>query len=171
MCIAGGDTRTVGSLFAFARDDPSESLSMGNTRILLGTLVLGRGARLFSNRRRALLVWVQDAGAAHDLLLPVGDAPALAGACKALTAVGVQACRLPDPLNLFLGTRVGEDGRIALLPSTRLASHVILRATMALYAAVVAWSGPGAAGGAGALSISVRNRLVAPGSPLSDGDG
>lgn len=61
-----------------------------------------------------------------------------------------------------------EDGRIVLLPSTQPGGHVVLRATIAMYAALVALPQPGAAK---ALRISVRNRLAASARPGLHEDG
>jgi len=163
----------VGSLFAFASEDRSEWLSMGNTRILLGTLRLRPGQRLFSNRRRALLVWVEDSGRGHDLLLPPcghstatdhSHMPALAELNKAVAGIGADRAHIPDPLNLFLDTRIDADGRIAIHPSSAgPGEHVVLRATTGLRCVILAWTLAEARPDAGgALAVSIKNERPAP---------
>ena len=137
----------VASVYAFADGDPMEWLSVGNTRILLGRLRPRLGDRLFSNRRRALFVWVEDSSGAHDLLLPArvmsagksvaGPAPQLA---DVLRQAGADATCAPDPLNLFLDTRVDAHGRIHVLPpAINPSDHLLLRATAALRCVILIW--------------------------------
>lgn len=137
---------------------------MANTRILLGTLALRTGARLFSNWRRPLLVWVEDTGVAHDLLLPAGGSADRTETSAALARLGVSPARLPDPLNLFLGTEIHEDGRIEVLPPARAGQSVTMRGTTGLACALVAWPIARGKTKEGALSVSVRNLLTGLGS-------
>ena len=161
----------VASLFAFASEDLKEWLSVGNTRILLGTLRLRAGHRLFSNRRRTLLVWAGDAGGVHDLLMPPCAARTGASLSRdghsllveqlgeTLADIGADRTRIPDPLNLFLHTRVDTDGRIEILPSSiRPGDNVVLRATTGLRCVVLAWSPAAASSAGGALRIAITNR-------------
>jgi uncharacterized protein YcgI (DUF1989 family) len=168
--IATNGELAVGSLFAFASDDRSEWLSVGNTRILLGTLGPRPGKRLFSNRRRALLVWIEDSGGGHDLLLPLGatarvEIPALERLGKAFAHLGVDHTHVPDPLNLFLDARIDTDGHIKIHPSSgRSNDYVVLRATTAIDCAILAWSLTEApAGAGGALAVDITNQRPMPG--------
>lgn len=137
----------VASVYAFADSDPMEWLSVGNTRILLGRLRPRLGDRLFSNRRRALFVWVEDSSGTHDLLMPSGAGSAEESATDplpqlvdALSQIGPDGIRVPDPLNLFLDTRVDANGRIHILPpAINPGDHILLRATAALRCVVVVW--------------------------------
>ncbi|MDX1489562.1 MAG: urea carboxylase-associated family protein [Acidiferrobacterales bacterium] len=166
--IASNGEPVVGSLFAFVSEDRSEWLSVGNTRILLGTLCPYPGQRLFSNRRRALLVWVQDSSSGHDLLLPPcaqpagtthSPIPALAKLDEGFARIGADRAHMPDPLNLFLDTRIDADGRIAIHPSSAgPGEHVVLRATTGLFCVILAWSLAEASLDAGAaLAVSITN--------------
>ena len=168
LSIATRGESVVGSLYAFAAEDQSEWLSVGNTRILLGTLRPRPGHRLFSNRRRALLVWVEDSAGGHDLLLPPcaqsgasapTQLPALERLDEAFARIGADCAHAPDPLNLFLDTRVGADGCITIRPSSAgPGKHVVLRATTGLRCVVLVWSLTQApAGTGGALAVGITN--------------
>lgn len=160
----------VGSLFAFASDDRSEWLSMGNTRILLGRLRPRPGDRLYSNRRRTFFVWAADSGGGHDLLMPpcatdsTVHVPALERLGCALARIEVDHTCTPDPLNLFLESQVQADGRIHLRPSAdRPGYYVMLRATAALHCAILAWSMADARPDAGAaLAVRITNERTTP---------
>lgn len=176
VSVVIGAEPLVGSLFAFASEDQTESLSVGNTRILLGTLRPRPGDRLFSNRRRALFVWVDDASGVHDLLMPVaacardnaaGTEPTMA-VCSgklndALQRVGADPAHPPDPLNLFMNVEVGPEGRIRTSqPVAKAGDRVVLRATSCLYSVLLAWAqgGPTRPGrDPPAMTIAVRNSL------------
>jgi uncharacterized protein YcgI (DUF1989 family) len=157
----------VASLYAFAKGDPTEWLSVCNTRILLGTLHLRTGHRLFSNRRRTLLVWVHDSGRGHDLLLPpcvlLGAtahtrSPALERLDDTLTRIGGDPTYKPDPLNLFLDTRIDAAGRI-VVHSPEAGAHAALRATTDLGCVILAWSLTEARASADpALAVTIANR-------------
>lgn len=158
----------VASVYAFADSDPLEWLSVGNTRILLGRLRPRLGDRLFSNRRRALFVWVEDSSGTHDLLMPAGAvfteksaANPLPQLADALGQVGADAIRVPDPLNLFLDTRVDANGRIRILPpAIDPGDHILLRATAALRCVVLVWQQDEPSSSkrdARTLTVTVRN--------------
>lgn len=166
----------IASLYAFVEDDPTEWLSVGNTRILLGTLRPRVGHRLFSNRRRTLLVWVDDSGRGHDLLLPpcahsAGTAhtrlPALDRLDETLTRIGGDPTYMPDPLNLFLDTRIDADGQIAVHPPSP-GTHAALRATTSLRCVILVWSLAEAhASDERALAVAITNRWSLPESSIS----
>ena len=157
----------IASLYAFTEGDPTEWLSVGNTRILLGTLHLRTGHRLFSSRRRTLLVWVHDSGQGHDLLLPTcaqlaatahTRSPALERLDETFTRIGGDPTYMPDPLNLFLDTRVDADGRIVVHPPSPEA-HAVLRATTGLRCVILAWSLSEVHASADrALAVAITNR-------------
>lgn len=166
----------VGSLFAFASEDQTEALSVGNTRILLGTLRPRPGDRLFSNRRRPLFVWVDDSSAVHDLLMPVAACardnaastePTIAARSAklddALQRVGADLAHPPDPLNLFMNVQAGPDGRIRICePVAKAGDRVVLRATTWLSCVLLVWAqrGPQRQRGAhGVIRVAVRNPL------------
>jgi uncharacterized protein YcgI (DUF1989 family) len=167
--IATNGESVVGSLFAFATEDRTEWLSVGNTRILLGTLRPRAGQRLFSNRRRALLVWIENSGGGHDLVLPLCavaqvEIPALERLDETFARIGADCTHAPDPLNLFLNTRIDTDGRITISPSSGGGGgYVVLRATTALDCVILAWSMTETRpNGGGALTLAITNRWSAP---------
>ena len=171
--IATNGESLAASLYAFAADAQGEWLSVGNTRILLGRLQPRPGDRLYSNRRRALLVWVEDSGGGHDLLLPPGVQPGAAVHTRmpgldrlddAFAPIGADWAHVPDPLNLFLATRVDADGRIEVCPPAAPGpEHVVLRATTGLRCVVLVWSltEPCAETG-GALRLALTNERPTP---------
>ena len=76
----------------------------------------------------------------HDLLLAASSSAYLSarghsgkiGTADAvrmeLGRLGIKAPKVPDPVNLFLHTRLHQDGRIEALPNrTRAGDHVIFR--------------------------------------------
>lgn len=176
LSITVASEPVVASLYAFAQGDPTEWLSVGNTRILLGTLRLRTGHRLFSNRRRTLLVWVHDSGRGHDLLLPpcvlLGAtahtrSPALELLDDTLTRIGGDPTYKPDPLNLFLDTRIDAAGRIVVQPPEA-GTHAVLRATTGLRCAILTWSlSESHASADPALAVAVTNRRSQPESAIS----
>lgn len=167
----------IASLYVFAESDPTEWLSVGNTRILLGTLHLRTGHRLFSNRRRALLVWVDGSGGRHDLLLPPCTQlaenahtrlPVLDRLDQAFTQIGANYVHVPDPLNLFLDTRIDANGRIVMHPPNT-SDHALLRATTDLRCVILPWSvAEKHASADRALAIAITNRWPAAVPAISD---
>ncbi|MGH2886019.1 MAG: DUF1989 domain-containing protein, partial [Solirubrobacteraceae bacterium] len=117
--------------WALARADPAEYLSMEHTRTTLGTLVPAAGDHLYSSRRRPLLTLVEDTSpGAHDTLIAACDperyrllgAEGYHASCaenfrRALSGHGIDAPRLPAPLNLFMQVRWDERGRLDFLAS------------------------------------------------------
>jgi len=161
----------IASLYAFAEGDPTEWLSVGNTRILLGTLRPRTGHRLFSNRRRTLLVWVNDSSGGPDVLLPPCTQSgalarthlvALERLDQAFIRIGADCAHAPDPLNLFLDTRIDADGRIVVHPPSPEA-HAVLRGTTGLRCVILAWSlNESHASADPALAVAITNHWSAP---------
>jgi uncharacterized protein YcgI (DUF1989 family) len=115
----------VSDLVVFARDDPTERLSQGNTRKLNNTWLLSTGHRLYSTKCRPLLAIVADTVGRHDLQssacspydypvrFGVTDHPScLAILTRVLEAHRIPEHLIPDPFNVFMHTVVGADGRI-----------------------------------------------------------
>jgi uncharacterized protein len=117
--------------WALSQVDPSESLSMEHTHVALSRLVPRIGDGLYSSRRRPLLTLAEDTSpGVHDTLIAacdperyrlLGAAPGH-GSCAenfraALAAAGVEADRVPAPLNLFMNVAWQADGTLEFLPS------------------------------------------------------
>ena len=130
----------VASLYGFAARDPEVFLSVHHTRVFSNSYVLSLGMRLVTNRRRPIMVLGQDSVGMHDLLLPASSTAYLAArgyagqmgtadaVSEEMSRLDIRAPKLPDPVNLFLHTRVHQDGTIeALSNRTRAGDHVIFR--------------------------------------------
>ena len=116
LAIGAPDGGQVASLFAWTTADPAEWLSPHHTRVFGGTFLLRMGTRLVTNRRRPIFVVGRDSLRRHDLLLPASDETV--GAVHAsVSSAGLTVPKIPDPVNLFMDGRLGEDGRIDVRPS------------------------------------------------------
>jgi uncharacterized protein YcgI (DUF1989 family) len=115
LAVEAPDGDQVGALFAWTMADGAHWLSPHHTRVFGGTFVLRMGTRLVTNRRRPIFVVGRDSLRRHDLLLPA-SAEAVAAVETALDAAGVLVPRIPDPVNLFMDARLGEDGAIDVRP-------------------------------------------------------
>jgi uncharacterized protein YcgI (DUF1989 family) len=111
LAIEAPDGGQVAALFAWTAADPAEWLSPHHTRVFGGTFRLRMGTRLVTNRRRPILVVGRDSLRTHDLLLPA-SAEAMDAVQAALARAGLMVPRIPDPVNVFLDTRLSDDGRI-----------------------------------------------------------
>jgi len=111
LAIEAPDGGQVAALFAWTVADLAEWLSPHHTRVFGGTFQLRMGTRLVTNRRRPIFVVGRDSLRAHDLLLPA-SVDGVAAVQVALAAAGVSVPRIPDPVNVFLDSRLGDDGRI-----------------------------------------------------------
>jgi uncharacterized protein len=108
-----------------------EWLSMEHTRTSLGKLVPAPSDHLYSSRRRPLLTLVEDTSpGTHDTLIAACDreryrqlgATEYHANCadnfrRALAERGVDADRVPAPLNLFMNIGWQQDGSLEWLPS------------------------------------------------------
>jgi uncharacterized protein YcgI (DUF1989 family) len=131
--------------WALARADVREYLSMEHTRTSLGKLVPAAGDHLYSSRRRPLLTLVEDTSpGVHDTLIAACDRERYAqlGAegyhanCadnfrRALSLRGIEADRVPSPLNLFMNIGWDEAGTLDFRPSpARAGDYVTLQAAV-----------------------------------------
>lgn len=129
--------------WALARADLGEYLSMEHTRTSLGKLVPAVGDHLYSSRRRPLLTLTEDTTpGVHDTLIAACDperyrllgVEGYHASCgenfrRALAAHGIDADRVPAPLNLFMNIPWDAEGRLEFLPSPAQAGdYVTLRA-------------------------------------------
>jgi uncharacterized protein len=122
--------------------DSAEHLSVEHTRVMLGRLVPRTGDTLYSNRREAVLTFVEDTSpGTHDMLIPACD-PAryrLLGAeghanchdnfLAAIAPAGLAPLPVPNPLNLFMNVPVAPDGALSFAaPRSAPGDRVRLRA-------------------------------------------
>ena len=121
----------VVDLWAVDPSDPDHHASMEHTRVALSKLVPQVGDHLYSSRRRPMLTVVQDTSpGVHDTLMaacdeeryrllgaPEGHANCADNYRRALAAVGIEAERVPAPLNVFMNIPWHEDGRLEFLPT------------------------------------------------------
>lgn len=138
--------------WAVSADDPIEVLSVEHTRRVNERLHPTAGASFWSNRRNAMLDFVEDSFAAnhpqarHDMLAAccdpwlyahLGCAPGHASCAEnfatALRAVGVDRSEPPNPVNFWMNVVVDGERMTLERPLSRPGDHVLLRARMAIY--------------------------------------
>ena len=146
----------VADVTAFAGADPREWLSTGRTIDYGGTIYVGVGSVLYSNRSTALLTVTADTAGRHDLLLSPcsaemfrllygteGHHPScLENLATSLAPLGIPPDAIPTTLNLFMVvTPDARTGRIDIRPpSSRPGDLVDLRAEVDLLVGVTACS-------------------------------
>ncbi len=145
----------VADLLAYRADDFIEKLSTGATIDYNGTLYVGKGDYLYSNRYNPLLLIVEDTVGAHDLLHPPcstamyraqykiqGDHPScFANFIRLLRKYGLEEKDIGTPFNIFMNTRVNVDGRVEVkAPLSQAGDYVLLQAETDLLVAVTACS-------------------------------
>ena len=115
LSIEAPEGGQVASLFAWTAADPGEWLSPHHTRVFGGSFVLRMGTRMVTNRRRPMFVVGRDSLRHHDLLLPA-SVETVAAVEAAIALAGIVVPRIPDPINLFMDVRLGEDGALDIRP-------------------------------------------------------
>ena len=133
--------------WAFSGADLGEYLSMAHSHAHLSKILPTTGDTLVSNRRRAMLSFVEDnSGGIHDTLIAacdrrryellgsVGHHDSCADNLRdALAEFGLVPPDVPAPLNMFMNIPVGPDGLVSFEPAVAPpGSHVVLRAEMDL---------------------------------------
>jgi len=129
--------------WALDADEPSQYLSMEQTRRMLFKLRPELGDTLYSNRRNEMLVLEEDtAGVPHDTLIaacdewvyekygfPPGHATCQDNFRQALAAIDIEPPAIvPNPLNLWMNVPVTDGRAIALeAPLSRPGDHVQFR--------------------------------------------
>jgi len=127
--VEGGQ---VGDLFAVALADPGEYASASHTRVAIAKLFPRPGDPVMTNRRRPILSVTADTSPGrHDMLYAACDparyallgAPSSHRSCaenlrQALDAHGVTLPVVPQPLNVFMDVRPGEDGILTSHPAS-----------------------------------------------------
>ncbi|MCK6454611.1 MAG: urea carboxylase-associated family protein [Alphaproteobacteria bacterium] len=131
--------------WALSTADPSEYLSMEQTRRMLFKLWPQQGDALYSNRRSKMLAMELDTSPGiHDTLFaccdrwvyanygcPPGHANCHDNFHVALEALGIAPPLVPNPLNLWMNIPVSDNRRLAIEPPvSRPGDRVVLRALM-----------------------------------------
>lgn len=129
--------------WCLADADPSEYLSVEHTRRMLGRLFPTEGDRLFSNRRRPLLLIERDTSRCrHDMLLaccdpwlyqfygcPPGHANCRDNFTAALQERGIASSLVPNPVNFWMNVPIEHNERITLKePESQAGDYLVLRA-------------------------------------------
>lgn len=143
----------VADLFAFVSGHLSEFLSTEHTRSCLDGLAPHEGEAFYSNRRRPLLLLVEDSSpGVHDLLLSACDQQryALLGhvgphrSCvenlfEAMRELDLMPPEVPSPVNLFEKVAIGKGGKLTIQPPpAKRGDFVILEALVDLVVVVSA---------------------------------
>lgn len=135
----------VVDFWAFCDPDVSEFLSMEHMRAMNNTIFPRPGHALHTNRRRAVLHFVQDTSPGiHDTIMAACDTHRydLLGCtdyhdnctdnlAKAMKAIGIETHETPSPFNIWMNIPVDADGATDWCPPVSAAGdYVILRAEM-----------------------------------------
>ena len=133
--------------WAFGAVDPTERLSMEDTRSKNSSVYARAGDVLYSDRRRPMLAFVSDSSPGrHDMLLcACNQAIYVELGCEqyhrncrdnlreALASVGIDRREAPSPLNLFMNVQVGPEGQVQRFPpASKPGDRVVLRAEIDL---------------------------------------
>ena len=139
--------------WAFSQDDPTEFMSMEHTRPTLGTIFPTKGHALYSNRRRPIMMFVEDTSPGiHDTIIAACDdyRYGLLGCTEfhdnctdnlraAMRAIHAELPEVPSPLNLWMNIPVKANGEIEWgVPRSKAGDYVILRAEMDVVVAMSA---------------------------------
>lgn len=147
--------KQVADFIAFNALNLREHLSTGTTIDNNRSLYIKPGDCLYSNLHQPLLQITADTVGAHDLLHPACSPEMyrvqyrITGAhssChvnfkRALAEYGANEAPIPTPFNIFMNTRVFEDGRVEVRePLSKPGDFIELRAMIDLIVAVTACS-------------------------------
>jgi uncharacterized protein YcgI (DUF1989 family) len=139
--------------WAFSQDDPTEFMSMEHTRPTLGTIFPTKGHALYSNRRRPIMMFIEDTSPGiHDTIIAACDdyRYGLLGCTEfhdnctdnlraAMRAIHADLPEVPSPLNLWMNIPVKANGEIEWgVPRSKPGDYVILRAEMDVVVAMSA---------------------------------
>jgi uncharacterized protein YcgI (DUF1989 family) len=144
----------VADLLAYNRDDIGEVLSSGRSLDYAGSIFLGTGDALYSNRSRVMLRIVEDDVGRHDFLLtPCSaemfriiygeEAPhrgCFGNLAAALAPHGVKPDMIPTAFNVFMNVRVdGDSGALRVdAPLSRAGDSTTFAAEMDLVVGLTA---------------------------------
>lgn len=135
--------KQVGDLVLLRADDPTDRLSVGNTRKMANSIFVSTGAVLWSTTYTQLARIEADTVGRHDLIASactpydypirfgergVGHRACLANLREALAAWGIGEPGIPDPMNVFMNQVVNPDGSTEVLePVSKAGDHLDLR--------------------------------------------
>jgi len=143
--------KQVADFVAFAAADRGEFLSTAVTRSANSTIMLPKGATLYSNRRTPMFELVDDTVGRHDMLFAAcdptryeelgepGHANCRTALAEALAPYDVGYDRVPDPINWFMNVAIRQRGELEIRePLSERNDRVVLRAMMDVVVAVTA---------------------------------
>ncbi len=146
----------VADLLAFNRQDIGEVLSSGRSLDYAGSMFLGTGDALYSNRSRVMLDIAEDMVGRHDFLLApcsaemfrllYGESEPHRGCfgnlAAALAPWGISPDMIPTAFNVFMNVRVdGATGKLRVDPPlSRAGDCTVFRAQMDLVIGLTACS-------------------------------
>jgi hypothetical protein len=147
--VSGGQ---IADFIAFSLNDREERFSAPCTRLGNHSIRIGTGSKLFSNRRRPMLEVTEDTVGTHDLLIPAcdeyrysvdygvtGHRNCVDNFAEVLEPWKIPKRDIPDPLNIFEHSGIGEEGELLHFPVISKAGDFIrFRAAMDLICAVSA---------------------------------
>jgi uncharacterized protein YcgI (DUF1989 family) len=135
--------KQVGDLVLLNAHDPTDRLSVGNTRKMANSIFVSTGAVLWSTTYRELARIETDTVGRHDLIASactpydypirfgergVGHRACLANLRDVLAPWGIGEPGIPDPMNVFMNEVVNPDGRTEVLePLSKPGDHLDLR--------------------------------------------
>jgi uncharacterized protein YcgI (DUF1989 family) len=144
--IVDVEGKQVGDLVLLRADDPTDRLSVGNTRKMANSIFVSTGAALWSTMYRELARIEADTVGRHDLIASactpydyplrfgargVGHRACLANLRDALAPWGVEEPGIPDPMNVFMNEVVNPDGSTEVLePLSKPGDYLDLRILM-----------------------------------------
>ena len=146
----------VADLLAYNREDIGEVLSSGRSLDYAGSIFLGAGDALYSNRSRVMLRIVEDMVGRHDFLLTpcsaemfrilYGESEPHRGCfgnlAAALAPWGISPDMIPTAFNVFMNVQVdGATGKLRVDPPlSRAGDHTVFLAQMDLVIGLTACS-------------------------------
>jgi hypothetical protein len=135
--------KQVGDLVLLGATDPTDRLSVGNTRKMANSIFVSTGAVLWSTTYRQLARIEADSVGRHDLIASactpydypirfgdrgVGHRSCLANLREALAPRGIPEHGIPDPMNVFMNQMAQPDGTTEVLePLSKPGDHLDLR--------------------------------------------
>jgi uncharacterized protein YcgI (DUF1989 family) len=145
----------VADLVAYDAEDRSEHFSQGFTRAYNDKATIAVGDQLYSNLNRPMLTVVADTVGVHDMLfVPCsrflkehvfgidGETGCREHLATALEPHGITWAQVTDPFNVFMNTRIDEQGNMVIFEApSRAGDHLDLRAERDLIIGVSACAG------------------------------
>ncbi len=128
--------------WALSAADPSEYLSVEQTRRMNAGLFVRQGQSYWSNRRNRMLTLEEDSfPGTHDMLIaccdpwlyrhfdcPEGHRSCHSNFLEATRSLGLEPPLVPNPVNLWMNVPVSGEAIDVTTPLSRSGDHVLLRA-------------------------------------------